>query len=447
MAPKARTVVTAKALQALLTRIGAPSSGTKAILQARFLRELTQSRLSNHPKTASSQEPLAEKKKKKLRIMSIDMGIKNLAFCEAEISYPVKGSLDATMHVVRWDKINLVPTKKVDLESSLLVLDAENEEADMSMDKTADVDAEEEEDVQDPYSSATLSKTAYALVKNTILAADPDIILIEKQRWRSGGGSAVQQWTLRVNTLEGMLWAILHTLYAERMAMPKTSKKASSSSAQEEGLYSVFGVDPKRVGNYWLGEQDIERLARAEASSSSSSSRIPAADTHISDSDSDTEADTTPLPPPNIKKPSRSKAEKRAKIALLRTWLSSSSASTTTTSITTPKNPTPTLSFTIGPHAQPALQALLCSPPLKKKPLAQKRKTTPTTTDAKDVVVGPAEMKKLDDITDCFLQAAAWVSWEANRRQLCEVLGERWGRMKDDEGVVAELVRFMMDGE
>ncbi|PWO27696.1 hypothetical protein PtrARCrB10_03725 [Pyrenophora tritici-repentis] len=215
MAPKSRTV-TAKSLQALLTRIGARSSGTKAVLHQRLRHELHQSRLFIRHPTWQKSRPTTDQK---LRIMSIDMGIKNLAFCEAEISWPVKDSLNATMHVLR---------------------------------VMGEADDDDDVDVVDAYSLNILSKTAYGLVKNTILAASPDVILIEKQRWRSGGGSAVQQWTLRVNTLEGMLWAILQTMYSERLIT--RNKKAGED---KEKLFNVFGVDPKRVGMYWLGEQGI----------------------------------------------------------------------------------------------------------------------------------------------------------------------------------------------
>ncbi|KAG9385435.1 dna-binding sap [Pyrenophora tritici-repentis] len=107
MAPKSRTV-TAKSLQALLTRIGARSSGTKAVLHQRLRHELHQSRLFIRHPTWQKSRPTTDQK---LRIMSIDMGIKNLAFCEAEISWPVKDSLNATMHVLRWEKMDLKPPR------------------------------------------------------------------------------------------------------------------------------------------------------------------------------------------------------------------------------------------------------------------------------------------------------------------------------------------------
>ena len=395
MVSKSRAV-TAKALQALLTRIGAQSSGTKAVLQERFRREIDQSRLLNRHPTWEKSRPMDQK----LRIMSVDMGIKNLAFCEAEISYPAKDSLDAAMDILRWEKINLIPAKD---DTPSPPLDSE-----YSAQNTADA-----EDV-DPYSLNNLSRIAYELVKNTILAGAPDIILIEKQRWRSGGGSAVQQWTLRVNTLEGMIWAILQTMCSERLV---TQNKEANKVSEKERLYEVFGVDPKRVGNYWLGEKDIERLALAEASSLTKPT--PAADAHVKQDEDVTS--------PKKKTPSRSKAEKKAKISLLRAWLSASPASTASCGSTN----TPTLSFTISPGAQ-ATQQALCLP--RKSPRRKK--------DNDVDEIGPTELKKLDDITDCFLQAAAWVSWESNRLQLCEVF--RGGKGEElDEGVMTEMVRII----
>lgn len=357
------------------------------------------------------------------------MGIKNLAFCEAEISWPVKDSLDATMHVLRWEKMDLVGSRDGIPGSEVGESESESESEGRIM---GEADDDDDVDVVDAYSLNILSKTAYGLVKNTILAASPDVILIEKQRWRSGGGSAVQQWTLRVNTLEGMLWAILQTMYSERLIT--RNKKAGED---KEKLFNVFGVDPKRVGMYWLGEQGIA-LTESASSSSSSTKQTPPPPATAQDT-------TTPPTTPN-KKPLRSKAEKSAKITLLRTWLSASPPSTASTNT---NSTTPSLSFNISPQAR-ATQQALCS--LKKK---KKKKKTPRRRkddgDAREQVMGPTEMKKLDDITDCFLQAAAWVSWEGNRLQLCGVLegmkngngkeGEVKGKEEElDEGVLGEMV-------
>lgn len=387
MASKPRAI-TAKGLQSLLIRIGSASSGTKPILEERFRQNFTKSRLfARHPEWEASR-PIGQK----LRIMSIDMGIKNLAFCEAEVSYPVKDSLDAKMDVLRWEKADLASVR----------YQGATESSELDTTRLSDAEADADEEV-DPYSLDTLSKTAYKLIKETILSGSPDVILIEKQRWRSGGGSAVQQWTLRVNTLEGMLWAVLETIQNET--------DVTQMNKEKKKLYDVFAVDPKRVGHYWLG-QNSQRLAADEATSS------PAKDIQ-------NEAEGQPTI-------SRSKAEKKAKISLLRSWLTESPASTSST-IT---KSTPPISFVISNPAQPTYRAL-CFPRRKKQNSESK--------DAESVLddIPGSEMKKLDDVTDCFLQAAAWVSWESNRVQLCDIwrrnVRRNGGWMEDNELDLSEL--------
>jgi cruciform cutting endonuclease 1 len=317
--------------------------------------------------------------------MSIDMGIKNLAFCDSIVSYPEKGSLNASMTVMRWEKINLVPattvTSSPPLDSNKISLDADEDEG--------------------QYSLSVLSRTAYHLIKDTILTANPDIILIEKQRWRSGGGSAIQQWTVRVNTFEGMLWAILRTLSCE------------SHLSGKERDYQVFGVDPKRVGYYWLG-QSAERLAGAKKASVVESTQV------------DVENDVS-----TKKKMSRTKMEKKAKIALLRSWLTPTSASTAPTS----RDATPIISFTFDARAENSLRALISPSKSKQTRKKSKNQTKELTNAANALDIPETELKKLDDITDCFLQAAAWVSWESNRLQLKKV----WDRKRGDDDTVPEL--------
>ncbi|KAL1797371.1 hypothetical protein ACET3X_003977 [Alternaria dauci] len=322
--------------------------------------------------------------------MSIDMGIKNLAFCEADVSYPSKNSLDARMKVLRWEKVNLTEATHDDIHE-------------LSEATTTEQDTTGADEESDPYSADALSKTAYGLLKNTILTGSPDIVLIEKQRWRSGGGSAVQQWTLRVNTLEGMLWAVLQTMSAERL-------KGGAEALDAENVYEVFSADPKRVGQYWLTQatghvQEVDKKVQK-----------------VTD-DLEVESGAEGDKPVTRKKPSRTKAEKQAKIAILRSWLTSIPASTASAM----RASTPSITFSMAPGAEATREAL-CGPLESRKP--RKAKGAPT-----DAHPTQGQLKKLDDITDCFLQAAAWVSWESNRLQLQEV----WKQKKGSDGTRPEL--------
>lgn len=370
MAPK-KPALTAKALQALLSRIGSATSGTKSALLERFQRNL--------PRVYSPARP-AENAPRKIRVVSIDMGIKNLAFCDAEVQLPRQGSgardaCAATMHVLRWKKLDLAAP------------------ANTTEDEDTDAGAGTEED-DGPFSPARLSKTAYALITEHVLSAAPDVVLIEKQRWRSGGGSAVQQWTLRVNTLEAMLWAVLETL------------KRNRSGAAAGGV-AVRAVDPKRVGAYWLGLH-ARAAAAAGAGAADGADAVGAAE--------------------SSKTLSRSRADKSAKIAVLRGWLADGIMSSL------PSTParTPHMTFTVAASADATRQSVL------------RRGPAPRTKKARALEAGgelsAVEMKKLDDVADCFLQAAAWVAWEANRGQLLAVCGS-------GAGVVDEARIMAMVGE
>ncbi|KAF3038896.1 hypothetical protein E8E11_005130 [Didymella keratinophila] len=391
-----RSKLTSKGLQALLTRIGSASSGTKNTLAERFQRDLR--RIYNpHLRSPAIAAQPAENGRK-IRVVSIDMGIKNLAFCDVEVTYPCSTStatrsLDASMTVLRWKKLDLVGGPK----PTTRALDRRGTSEDIEEDGTA----AEEDDNQ--FSSSILSRTAYKFITEEVLSANPDVILIEKQRWRSGGGSAVQQWTVRVNTLEAMLWAVLETVKRIQQSC-FGSENASSAD------FDVRAVDPKRVGQYWLGQHARALSKRDEEALAHDVSALSAG---VDESGDVGEADSKAT-----KKPSRSKAEKSAKIAILRSWLAEHAMST----IPSTQTHMPHITFSINSSAEATRQALL---PKAKAPRKKKSSTSSRATGA-DVDLAEelpaAEIKKLDDITDCFLQAAAWVAWDLNKLQLLAAL-------------------------
>lgn len=411
--------MTSKGLQSLLTRIGSASSGTKSALLARFQRAVQR---PGFPRCGNANGvKISSTGSQKLRIMSIDMGIKNLAFCDAEVSHATSRSGDrqdfnAHMDILRWKKLDLVESS---YSKSNLMSSEDGTEADDAEDAGSNL-----------FSPSVLSKTAYHLISKEVLSVNPDIILIEKQRWRSGGGSAVQQWTVRVNTLEAMLWAVLETLRHSRH-----SHGDQDPSTEKHG-YHVYAVDPKRVGQYWLGQH-----ARALQASDEDGSALDVAalsKAAIEPDDADKVAPTTTKP---TKKPSRSKAEKSAKIAILRSWLADNTNSTTPS----PFSQTPRITFSIAPSAARTRDALL----LKTK-TPRRRKTSLTAggdkaelpdDDDDDDDKSVTQIKKLDDITDCFLQAAAWVAWESNRLQLLAVGGRPRGLVPVDEERILGMIR------
>ena len=390
-------------------RIGSASSGTKSSLSDRFKQDLARpSSLRRRVETGGGKDATSDQHD--LRIVSIDMGIKNLAYCVANLRRSSPSNTpkqpSAAVDISAWKKIDLIErTREYHTAPSNV---GNIEETDMDGDL-------------DTFSLAVLSRTAYRLVIQEVLSHEPDIILIEKQRWRSSGGSAIQQWTIRVNTLEAMLWAILET----QKGSAQIDAREHSTNAKRD--YQVFAIDPKRVGHYWL-----EQHARAVAEKTRNEAHTPS-------------TSPTPEEPAQGKKLSRSKAEKKAKISLLRSWLSSTPASN---AASTPLS-YPEITFTFDPDTEPIRQAIYVpqKPTLRKRAARKAATSEPQYTASALAVdtIADAELSKLDDVTDCFLQAAAWVAWELNRLQLLnaresEGRGRGESPLLDDEAVL-DMIR------
>jgi cruciform cutting endonuclease 1 len=61
-----------------------------------------------------------------------------------------------------------------------------------------------------------MSQLTLNLVQSHLLPLRPTHVLIERQRFRTGGAAAIFEWTLRVNTLEAMLHAVFASLNGRR---------------------------------------------------------------------------------------------------------------------------------------------------------------------------------------------------------------------------------------
>ncbi|KAI2468309.1 Ydc2-catalyt-domain-containing protein [Annulohypoxylon bovei var. microspora] len=162
-------------LKQLASICGAKASGRKAELVERL--------------TSIAKLPVA---KNKPLILSIDMGIRNLGYSfltpAAEPGQDKPAALTAEdlrspprIHLHAWRRRELF---------------------EISPDEPVD---------PDQFSPTSLAIAADRLVRQDLLPLKPTHVLIERQRWRSGGAAAIQEWTVRVNTLEAMLHASLRT--------------------------------------------------------------------------------------------------------------------------------------------------------------------------------------------------------------------------------------------
>ena len=193
---------------AQLTRLarltGANSSGKTKPAIAQSLQSIVDASSRDH---VDSTQPV--------RIASIDVGLKNLAYCIIEYS-----SDESTPLVRAWRRLDLSGKDGIEQKSNATTL----------------------------FSNQDLARAAVSLIHNIILdqsvSERPSHILIEQQRWRSGGGPNVFQWTVRVNTFEAMLWA-------------------ATATFQQQGKWNgqVHAVNPAQVAALWLENQGQKGLS------------------------------------------------------------------------------------------------------------------------------------------------------------------------------------------
>lgn len=262
-----------------------------------------------------------------MRILSIDMGIRNLAYCVLDV--PADSSLP---NLVAWQRIAVSSAPVPNNDKSELASKVEKES----------------------FEPPVLSAAAFKLLRKTLLPHNPTHILIERQRFRSMGSPNILEWTVRVNMLESMIYAILLTL-------------------REEGAWNgtVVPIAPGKVGPFWL-EGEVTTAALQEAETGGSSPTVAKTKTR------------------NAK---LAKAlNKGAKVDLVRNWLAIGNRVRVD-----------------SPGVETLVKAYLDK--WDKKPGGVKGKRP-----AKDAVATIEKMGKLDDLADSLLQGMAFIQWEENKR-------------------------------
>ncbi|KAK6407022.1 hypothetical protein LTR95_018592, partial [Oleoguttula sp. CCFEE 5521] len=225
-----------RTLQRMAFLTGLPSTGTKDELATTLRSGLPRSRLLAQPS----------------RVLSIDMGIRNLAYCVLDVASPQSSSAPApsttSLRVREW--------RRLDLLGRLVPGSAANTDC-----KGGGDDSFSRKLPANAFTPSVMSKVAYG-VTTELLEYKPTTVLIERQRFRSGGGSAIQEWTLRVNMLESMLWACLQ------------AHNAVNVSTKDYLAPSLHEVSPALVAKFWTAGTDNElrtatRLLQDDADSTS----------------------------------------------------------------------------------------------------------------------------------------------------------------------------------
>jgi cruciform cutting endonuclease 1 len=230
-------------LKALSVAIGSKQEGTKAILLEQLEHSVRVPKLPLHQPSSS------DAKKTSNRVLSLDMGLKNLAFCVCDVSLSGQASkvitADGSFTRNKPFGLSVVAWKRIAVTAQSLAPPEKDDSSKQPKFRTSHLESPEEES---PYTPRSLSQAAYTLIKN-LLPYNPDTILIERQRFRSNHSAAVTEWTLRVNMLEAMLWAVLRTLNSEK----------SSLADGAVDFPTVWDVSPKRVSAFWTPKAEGPR--------------------------------------------------------------------------------------------------------------------------------------------------------------------------------------------
>lgn len=253
----------ASELQHLSLLTGLPLIGTKPLLAQRIVDAISTSPTftsrdswrresweHEEPELGGNNAPQAPKS-----ILSIDMGIRNLAFAHlvvpprVENEYSYSSGL-ASPILNAWSRVE-VSSLPLGSDPSLQksapqvsgkkgTAEKENGEKDSNIgdENYSSTDAAA---LKESFAPEIYAVHAYSLITSLIGKYKPTHILIEKQRFRTGGKAPVLEWTLRVGMFEAMLFSVIHTLKQER----NIAIEASS-------------VDPRRVVAYWTFKEHLD---------------------------------------------------------------------------------------------------------------------------------------------------------------------------------------------
>ncbi|KAI6800860.1 hypothetical protein KC361_g2105 [Hortaea werneckii] len=226
------------------------------------------------------------------RVISVDMGIRNLAYCVVDMPHNETFSqrqhgAKVPMTVRHWRKRDLLLSLQ-DQQDPSEALAKEIREPASTIRKNVRRSSSKDVLPKAAFTPSALSKVAYEVVTG-LLQHQPDVILIERQRFRSGGQAAVQEWTVRVNMLESMLWACLHTLQETR-------------STGTVKFPTIHAINPATVANFWVAGKHMDLEPQTEHNQANSGS--------------------LELQQP-LKLP-RKKIEKKDKVQIVRAWIEGS---------------------------------------------------------------------------------------------------------------------------
>ncbi|PGH07857.1 hypothetical protein GX51_01567 [Blastomyces parvus] len=395
-------------IQRLASLMGILSSGTKPVLIERLGQVL-----NGEPRCAAQdgcQEESLINHKKPASILSIDMGIRNLAFAHLVVPPGQAGELKSPI-LNAWYRLSVpsfvanLPSDKQDLDFHMgEEMKPQNKIVKGRRSKTLDMLEAERCDgkvkgkgkgkemgkEKESFAPKLYATHAYALMSSLLATYKPTHVLIERQRFRSGGGSSVQEWTIRVGVFEGMLYAVLRAIQMERKG--------------DVAEVVVEGVEPQRVMKYWMYEEELDLHPKGK------------------------NADVPPTE--KISQSMTPNRRKQIKIDRIGTLLSSSTGSDANGTGPAELGDHIGIQFGDDRRMHEIVNAYLKKWEKKTKRANGKARggsTNPTTSSASSSNKAPyfamddlqiLEIEKLDDLADCLLQAMTWLEWQNTRQKV-----------------------------
>lgn len=143
--------------------------------------------------------------------MAIDMGVKNFGFCRLQLDKNLPFNKPPT--IKEWKKFDLTGIKTKSFDSSRLDLSK--------------------------FEPQTYSRLCHELIENVIFNSKmpyPDIVLIERQRTRNMSSKNIQEWVMKVNLFESMLFGMTYSKFQRE---------------NPSLIGNLLSVNPQRMGSYY----------------------------------------------------------------------------------------------------------------------------------------------------------------------------------------------------
>ncbi|KAK9352566.1 mitochondrial resolvase Ydc2 [Lipomyces doorenjongii] len=339
-----------ESLKSLSRLCGLSSSHTKRELISNLNHAIL--RYSSSPSTLSNSSVWSPHVSNH-RVLSVDMGLRNFSYSVLDLP-----DLEQIPTLSAWSLTSILPHTALAL-------------------------------TQPDFSPAVAAQLAYTTFVEDILPRfNPDTILLERQRHRSGGSRNVLEWTLKVNMFENVLYGVLTTLINQ-----------GALKAQ------ICEVLPSRTKGYWI--RNAVLATYSDGGGENMSTR---------------------------RKPVKNKyaLSKLVKVNLVKRWtegVSFDNPAACKHVVFTESTIPMALQFHLSSSRSSRLRKLQSG--------ATAAETGTETENADDVGLAAGRKLKLDDLSDSLLQGVAFVQWQRHRFELAKAV--------TNGADLAEFCKFMVD--